>query len=277
MHFKGEELKKIRLAKGLSLEDVHKKTKIHLNILRAIEGDAITNLSPVYLKGFLKIYCGLLGANPDDFISEQKYSEQPQAPLAKPPSGDNFKKKDSRSAFLFKEARSKISSFSSNRKIKQLILFILGSIFAVFIVSNMVKCISSRVSKGKTGVHLAKTEIKASEDPKRQLMAVAVHNNKAKARKLQSVKTQTSNIRLTIRAIENCWVYLKVDGKVMFQRVLEKGRSESWEGTKRLELSLGNAGGVELEVNGQLFSKIGRRGQVIKGIVITQNGLDVPR
>ena len=37
----GEKIKSARLQKGLSLEEVHKKTKIHLNILKAIEEDSL--------------------------------------------------------------------------------------------------------------------------------------------------------------------------------------------------------------------------------------------
>lgn len=68
----GAKLKKIRLEKGLSLDDVHKKTKIDLNILRSIEEDSLLNFSPVYIKGFLKIYCQSLGVEPNDYIPDYK-------------------------------------------------------------------------------------------------------------------------------------------------------------------------------------------------------------
>jgi len=53
MESPGTRLKRLRLEKGISLEEVHKKTKVHLNILKAIEEDNLINFSPVYLKGFL--------------------------------------------------------------------------------------------------------------------------------------------------------------------------------------------------------------------------------
>ena len=52
----GARLKKIRLEKGLTLEDAHKQTRIHLNILKAIEEDSLINISPIYIRGFLKNY-----------------------------------------------------------------------------------------------------------------------------------------------------------------------------------------------------------------------------
>ena len=74
----GARLKKIRQERGLSLEDVQKKTKIHLNVLRAIEGDSISDLSPIYLKGFIKIYCSYLGLDVKDFTGP---AAQPPKPV----------------------------------------------------------------------------------------------------------------------------------------------------------------------------------------------------
>lgn len=90
----------------------------------------------------------------------------------------------------------------------------------------------------------------------------------------QATKQETK-IRLIIRAKENSWVFLKSDGKVVFQRILEKGRFETWEAKEKMELSVGNAGGVELDVNGQVFSNLGRRKQALKNIVITKEGLKI--
>src|SRR3989338_7892361 len=72
MESAGAKLKSARLQKGLSLEEAHKKTKIHLNILKAIEEDSLINFSPVYIKGFLKIYCKFLGVDPRDCMPDYK-------------------------------------------------------------------------------------------------------------------------------------------------------------------------------------------------------------
>ncbi|MCX5703554.1 MAG: DUF4115 domain-containing protein, partial [Candidatus Omnitrophica bacterium] len=90
-------------------------------------------------------------------------------------------------------------------------------------------------------------------------------------------KEAVSGIRLGVRARENCWISLKVDGHLVFQRVLEKGRFESWQAKDKIEFSLSNAAAVELEVNGQLFSNLGRRGQPRKNILITKEGLNIAR
>jgi len=46
---------------------------------------------------------------------------------------------------------------------------------------------------------------------------------------------------------------------------------------EKVELSLGDASAVELQVNDQRFSNLGRRGQPLKNILINKNGLKISR
>lgn len=245
MESQGAQLKRIRQERGLSLEEVQKKTKIHLNILKSIEGDSLTDINPVYLKGFLKIYCKFLGLDPKDYILDYKEVHQVQTVKVIEPDK--------------KSARINLSVSKINfKKVKIVFIFI----FTIFLVSfglfNLGRFISARKEKS-------------------QKVKVVAATSKPKPTQVKPQKEVASVIRLGIRARENCWVNLKVDGKVVFQRVLEKGRFEAWQAKEKIELSLGNAQAVELELNGQLFSNLGRKGQPLKNIVITKNGLTIPR
>lgn len=241
----GVRLKKIRLEKGLTLEEVQKKTKIHLNVLKAIEGDGLTNLNPVYLKGFLKIYCKFLGIEPKDYIPDYKETQEITQIITKEEAPAKLREPIS----ILKSASLRLNSFRLSKKIKKTFIFILAIIFVWLGLFNLGK---------------RQAPAKVTQKPK--------DLQKATAR-----KETVSVIRLGIRTREKCWISLKVDGRVVVQRVLEKGRFENWQAKEKMELSLGNAGVVELEVNGQLFSNLGRRGQALKNIVITKEGLNIPR
>ena len=82
-------------------------------------------------------------------------------------------------------------------------------------------------------------------------------------------------LRLTIFAEEDIWMQVKVDGKVVFRRILKKGSSETWQAKDGFDLWLANAGIVKLELNGKILPPIGRRGQLLKSVVITREGLTV--
>ncbi len=266
-----DRLKKIRQELGFSLEEVHKKTKIHLNILKAIEGDGLTNLSPVYLRGFLKIYCKFLGVDPKDYLPE--YKETPSAVKRIIPEKD-LSRQPLKALSLLKTASVKLVSFRAiPKKFKKTFIFILIIIFVIIGLFNLGKFIASKRKAPhlKTPNKVSQAETKKSQKASPAAVMQKTQAKEALPREIPSV------IRLGIRARDNCWVYLKVDGKVVFQRVLERGRSETWQAKNKIELSLGNAGAVELEVNGQLFSNLGRKGQALKNILVTKEGLNIGR
>ncbi len=257
MESAGARLKKIRLEKGLSLEEVHKKTKIHLNILRAVEEDSLIDFSPIYIKGFLKIYCQFLDVDPKDYISGYK------EPQAKVEYVSDFKNKP---APLFK-IRPLTMSYLKAIRIKPKILLAVVLLFAfIIIVLNLGKIFSFKhnfTKQKKSELAYISTVIPKME-------------NKAQINRAQD-SAAVKIIRLDIRAKENCLITVKADGKVMFQNVLRKGRSESWQAMNKIELYLSNAGAVELEVNGKRIQSLGRKGQALKNSLSAKEGWSIKR
>ena len=67
----GAHLRNIRIAKGVSLDEISAATKIKKSYLEAIESDDPRRFpAPVFMKGFLKTYAKALGLNPEE-ISEK--------------------------------------------------------------------------------------------------------------------------------------------------------------------------------------------------------------
>jgi cytoskeleton protein RodZ len=78
---------------------------------------------------------------------------------------------------------------------------------------------------------------------------------------------------LTMTAEQNCWVEVRADGETVINRVLAAGESETLEAEGEIVLSVGNAGGLALRVNDQPARRLGRSGEVRKNIVITRQSL----
>lgn len=253
----GARLKKIRQERGFSLEDISKKTRIHLNVLRAIEGDSVSNLSPIYLKGFIKIYCTCLGLDPKDYIGQ---SNQSSGPVLNATVGRPIGERVEKSSFV-KDASIKLGAMRPLFNFKKIILFTVLAIVAVFLIANFFKFISSRRSGP-----LRKAKVLM---PLSDLKKV---NQKTKAK-----KELPQGFTLGIFAHNKSWVSAKVDGKTIFHGVLARGRSETWQAREKVELSLGDAGAVELQVNDQRFTNLGRRGKPLKNVVITKEGLKISR
>jgi cytoskeletal protein RodZ len=69
----GAALKKARLEKGMSIEDIMDYTRISKFMVQQIEDANLAKLpEPVYLKGFLKTYAQAVGLDPEDIV--QRYN-----------------------------------------------------------------------------------------------------------------------------------------------------------------------------------------------------------
>lgn len=256
----GERLKKLRLEKGLGLEEVHKKTKIHPNILKAIEENSLINFNPVYIKGFLKIYCKFLRVDPQDYLPDFK---EPINYISSKREEKERQKSIYPNLVIPKIFYLKGSSFLSLLKIKK-ILIILLIVISIIGIYNLGKFKFFRN--------------KVIPAPKSYLSLPLVTKAKEKNQLTKTSKIpQEVIIRLGIHARENCYVTLKTDDRVVFRGILRKGISEAWQAKERMELSLGNAGVVDLEINGKIISRLGRKGQPLKNILITKEGLSIPR
>lgn len=259
----GARLKELRLQKGLTLDDVHKKTKLHLNILKAIEDDSLVGINPIYIRGFLKIYCKFLGVDPKDYIADYK---EPQAAVKLPGSADTA------GSGVPGSRRFKFNiPFNNIKMILKLIVVIAVAVIFIKLVVKLGRMIFSKrkavpVSVAKIPA-VANTKAEVKKADKRQSAVVA-----------EPKKEVPAYIRLGLRARDNSWVDLKVDGRTVFRGELKKGKFESWQADNKIELSLGNAGGIELELDGRVIPPLGRKNQGIKGIRITkEEGLVMPR
>ena len=271
----GARLKKVRQERGFSLEEVQKKTKIHINVLRAIEGDSISNLSPIYLKGFIKIYCNYLGLDPKEYLGE---TSQANKPVLNAAVGRDIGERIEKKPALAKEFGVKLSAMRPSAGLKKIIVFTVIAVIFIFLAVKLVKAISiwqkSKLTKARVFIPVPKARANRELLPKEVINKSSVKSIPKQA-KVQ--KELSQGFMLGVFAREKSWVSAKVDGKVVFHGVLGRGRSETWQAKEKIELSLGDAGAIELQVNDQRFTKLGRRGQSLKNIVINKEGLKIGR
>jgi cytoskeleton protein RodZ len=65
---------------------------------------------------------------------------------------------------------------------------------------------------------------------------------------------------------DTSWIQVSVDGVRQFQGELESGTYKSWYGEERVELRIGNAGAVEVTINGQKLGTLGGPGEVVERV-----------
>lgn len=269
----GAFLKEMRESKNISQEEAAKATHIHLSVLKNLEADDYSAISPVYARGFLRLYAEYLGVSKDEVMERfqdvsqtQKKSRViiPSAPKeASGPVGPN----------IFSQALTLIKAVDY-RVFVILVLVVL----VIMGFGKIKKMRSQRPVKARTAVVQAEKPkaVKPAAPAAKKEPAVASAKEKPAAVSVkQTSVTPRERVVLVVRAKAKTWLQVKVDGKTVFQNVLNRGSAESWTADKKIEMTIGNAGSVELELNGRILEKIGRPGQTLKNVTVTREGLSV--
>ncbi|MBA7620793.1 hypothetical protein ES703_28148 [subsurface metagenome] len=80
---------------------------------------------------------------------------------------------------------------------------------------------------------------------------------------VEVIEEEKAPLTLKAIALEEVWVSITVDEREEIQELLKAGDEKTWEAENKLEIRVGNAGGIELELNGEPLGSPGERGQVV--------------
>lgn len=242
-----EKLREKRKELGLDLEEIVEKTKLHPSVIKAIESGNLEDISPIYLKGFIKIYASFLGVEITDELQEI------------------FPIKESTRSFkpgMIREKKiidlSKIFTPKVKKNIILIITFVFAFAIAFFLLTSLVNFVKKRVAT------LPKKRPEAVKStPKRPSL-------------VGSKKTQeTKEITTSLRFKRDCFVRVKLDGRVVFEGILRKGALESWQAKKEIEFKISDGSSVDVEVNGELLPPLTKIRKRIKSLKITAQGVSI--
>jgi cytoskeleton protein RodZ len=103
----------------------------------------------------------------------------------------------------------------------------------------------------------------ASEPPRAASARAAPEASPTPTTEEEPEPSPADGIHAVLDVSTRTWAEISVDGSVTLQEVLEEGRRVELDARRQLELMLGNAGGVLLEVNGEVIPT-GEPGEVVR-------------
>jgi cytoskeleton protein RodZ len=239
----GEDLRRERELRGVSLREISDDTKIAMRFLEALESDRVHVLpGGLFPRSFVRQYATYVGLDPDravaDFLAFHGHQPEPEARSARPV--------DSR-PWLTPGA----------------VFFAVVALVAAFLVlRGPGGDDEERAPDGATPAPVAARPAVLPTD--RVYPPPAATPTREHAR---------DTLILTMTAEQSCWVEVRADGETVINRVLAEGESETLEAQGEIVLSVGNAGGLAILVNDQPALPLGRSGEVRKNIVITRQSL----
>lgn len=78
------------------------------------------------------------------------------------------------------------------------------------------------------------------------------------------IEVETPELILKANIIERTWIKVSVDGQSAKEYIFQPGSHPDWKAKDGFELMIGNAGGVEFELNGEKIKDLGESGKVVR-------------
>src|SRR5262245_62041027 len=240
----GGYLRAMRQGKQTSLDEVARATRVGLHQLEALEADRFSDLpAPVFVKGFIRSYCHFLGEPDDESLRRYRevLGERPLVDRGAP------------------ALRAHAGWSASPLFISFVLLLVFGS---------GLLALNFGLRRGTKPVVPDPPPI-VKIDP-----APAPATPMASAPPITPVVATTAETpasqRLVVRALEPTWIRIQTDDLRAIDELLTPGAIREWTAERRFLLTVGNAGGIEIELNGRPMPRLGQRGAVIRQLELPQ-------
>ena len=236
----GSLITQARKSAGLSIEDLSAATNIRSSLLREMESDSFGNCGgETYARGHIRNIATKLGVDPLIFIAAFE-EEQMQV---------------DRSMQDLLVEKGVMKEPQEARKVSWKVLATI-SVSSLFVV-GLAQIIISNTSSLDIPEPIATTSESASPTP-------SASASEATPTEEATVSTGTG-VELVITATRaKSWLFVSdSSGRVLFSGQIPQGVTKTFSSDAQLNLKIGNAGGVDVSVNGKKIDSLGADGQVV--------------
>ena len=258
----GELLRKTREAMGLSLPQVEEATRIRRAYLQALEEEAFEQLpAPVYTRGFLKNYAFYLGLDAEQLLALYSAPEVVTSGVAASPLLDEplqplrfqLRRWWPVGLVILAVALAAVGWWTVQRYGDRITL---RWPFARPAATSVVEPTPTETA---TSAPPTATRIPPSATP---LPTQTPESTPALTPTLTPAAVTTLALRVDVIG-ERAWLLVQADDQRVFAGILEPGATNIWTARERIVVRCGNAGAVQITLNGQLLGLLGEKGQVV--------------
>jgi len=235
----GQDLKKERELRGISLEEISGATKINPRFLQALEDDQFDTIpGKFFVRGIIREYTKYLGL--EEYAVLDKYAEAIQSEKQEL----NTKKKWGTS--LPKNIKTALGIAA----LGAVLISVLTGLFFIF---------------GNHG---------SSRPPVKPEPQVTIREKKdvppVKTQEMQKTEEKkVEELNLEFIFLQDTWIQIFADGEKIYSGIRLRGGKFQAKAKKEVVIDLGNAGGLTYTINGKAGIPFGKSGSVEKNIRIT--------
>jgi len=238
----GQELKRERELRGISLKDISKSSKISLRLLEALEEDRLDLLpGKFFIKAIICTYAKFIGLEEDSILNKYYEAsfleEQSQEP----------KSKKRKTRPLFPKNIKKLAGFL------MLTIFFLILFYVIYLI--FLKKETSPLAEELTIL---------TQTPVDKTFSLPVYEHS-----VGSIPEE-KKLNLEIYFLEETWLQVYIDGELKLDGLKQPGEKVTIEALEEFLIHLGNAGGISYTLNNKEGKPIGSSGVVVRNLRITK-------
>jgi cytoskeletal protein RodZ len=257
----GEELRREREIRGISLKEIADATKISRRFLEAIErNDHRTLPAPVFTRGFVREYARYVGLAAEDMVNRYNFAaarddriEKPVLPLEKYPNAA--------------PPRDITPKPKPKRGIPPVYARVDRNVIALILIVAALGGVAWWAVQHKRG----------DTEPAAEVAAVVPEATASAApapAPSDAAPADDSMLRMSVAVSDNAWVTLEADGETVLNAEMMRGDRRDFEARDRFRFrTIGNAAGVTLTLNGVEVPPLGENGEVVKNRVFDRQSL----
>jgi len=246
-----KELKLIREEKGIELAKIHKRTKISLSALQAIEKGKFDQLPYTYVRLFLRAYAVEIGANPEEALEsfeifignkeevpnkkiDESFDISAEALFSNDKTGDIKKKSEQKNSILRKRP-----SVSIRTDITKSIFIVATLVFAVYIILS----INKEVEANKPKEFISDFE---EEGPISDQM---LEDNYVKISETKQALKAIAPYSIMLTTDQRLWYEIKSDDLAQSEQVLPIGDNHLHRFNNKINIKFNQSIGLNLYLN----------------------------
>ena len=271
-----DELRQQREKSGLTLQQMATKTRIDLKFLEAIDQGNFSFLPDLYVKAFVKQYAKTIGLDEDITLKKfeaaregKEFDPNPPAPIEEVKQLDVPKVEAPKieTTKPIEKSTSQVKSYVDDHKQKsdedegkansQLMIFGLGGVGLIIIAALVYFFVFNKSDK----IIVEETPIEEVIEQGNQRY-VEEETAETIAGDSTIVSVSSDSLTLTFYAKETSWVFVVLDNNRTQEFTLGPNSKFSISASREFKATVGNSGGVTLQLNNQPVDFTGRVGSV---------------
>ena len=281
----GPYLRELRERRGISLEEIARSTRVLHRYLEALEADDFAPLpAPVFTRGFIRSYCQALDLAPDEALALYEERHAASGEGGKPAVADARAAQAAEPGLVARKRREDGGRAENRGRGAVLVSFVMLAVLglALFAVTFWLQSPREHRAAAPAG------EQRAIPGPAAQAPTAGASPNApagdrqapgaarpeaavpapAASQGPVTLASVTSPYRLVARTSELTWMRVRTEDGRTSEENIPPGETREWVSNRPFVLTIGNAGGIALELNGRRVPPLGPRGAVIERLVL---------